>query len=114
MTDSAAEHLPLTPATFQLLLSLSAGPRHGWALRQEIDERTQGRVRLGAGTLYSALQRMEGDALIRETEAPEDLEGVSPRWRFFVATDFGRDVLRAEVARLEENARSARALLADG
>lgn len=110
---TAADLLPLTPATFQLLTSLVGGPGHGYGLKREIEERTGGRVRLGAGTLYTALQRMERDGLIRETEAPPDMqEEASSRWRFYEATRFGRSVLEAELGRLEADVRLARGALA--
>ncbi|MGD2070294.1 MAG: helix-turn-helix transcriptional regulator [Gemmatimonadota bacterium] len=110
---TAADLLPLTPATLQLLSSLVRDPGHGYGLKREIEERTGGRVRLGAGTLYTALQRMERDGLIRETATPPQMEDeASSRWRFYEATELGRRVLEAELGRLEADVRLARGALA--
>src|SRR5687768_3699825 len=79
--------LPLTAATFQILLSLARGVAHGYGIRREVEERTAGMVSLGAGTLYAGLQRLERDGLIGETEAPADLgDEPSSRWRFYLLT----------------------------
>lgn len=111
--DEAPERfLPLTPATFQLLLGLTKGPLHGYGLKRDVEERTGGRIRLGAGTLYAGLQRMEGEDLVVEVEPPDEKEAVaSSRWRFYDITPLGRRVLEAELRRLEEDVRAARALL---
>jgi DNA-binding PadR family transcriptional regulator len=107
--------LPLTPTTFQLLVSLMHGPAHGYGLKRDIEERTGDAMRLGAGTLYTSLQRMERDGLIRETDAPPELQGeASSRWRFYAVTELGRRVLRAELERLETGVRDARRALAEG
>lgn len=107
--------LPLTATTFQLLVSVIRGPAHGYGLKRDIEERTDGDMRLGAGTLYTTLQRMERTGLIRETEAPAKLEEeASSRWRFYTATDLGRRVLEAELERLEAGVRDARLALGTG
>ena len=104
---------PLTSATFHILLSLMQQPAHGYAIKRMVEERTEGAVLLGAGTLYAGLQRMTNDGLIEETEAPEDAGDVEPgpRWRFYAITSHGRSVLRAEVARLESDLEAARAIV---
>jgi len=107
-------HLPLTPVTFQVLVSLVRGPMHGYGVRRDVEQRTEGRFTLGAGTLYTRLQRMEESGLIRETGTPEGFEDeASSRWRFYQITGLGEQVLRAEVLRLESDAAAARALLAE-
>ncbi len=107
--------LPLTPTTFQLLVSLVRSPAHGYGLKRDIEERTEGAMRLGAGTLYTGLQRMEREGLIRETQAPADLEEeASSRWRFYAVTELGRRVLEAELQRLEADVRHARVALRPG
>jgi DNA-binding PadR family transcriptional regulator len=84
---------------------------HGYAVKREVEERTGGVVRLGAGTLYAGIQRMERDGLIEETDAPDagDVEP-SARWRVYRLTPLGNDVLRAERARLERDLEYARSL----
>ena len=66
--------LPLTPATFHILLSLHEGVKHGYRIKREVEERTSGVIRLGAGTLYEAIQRLDRSGLIEQTKAPADLE----------------------------------------
>lgn len=94
--------LPLTPATFHILATIAAGPMHGYAIKREVEERTNGVVRLGASTLYAGIQRMEREGLLKESPPPEDLsQDAGSRWRFYEITELGRDVLNLEVARLE-------------
>jgi DNA-binding PadR family transcriptional regulator len=104
---------PLTPATFHILLSLAEEPAHGYHIKRLVEERTDGAVRLGAGTLYAGLRRMEGNGLIEEVEAPETAGDVEPgsRWRFYSITREGRDALQAEIERLEADLRAARAVV---
>jgi DNA-binding PadR family transcriptional regulator len=104
---------PLTPATFHILLTLAEEPAHGYQIKRVVEERTEGAVSLGAGTLYAGIRRMEGEALIRETEAPPESLEVEPgsRWRFYAITAKGRQVLQAEIARLEADVAAARAIV---
>lgn len=110
--SAAAEHIPLKPAYFHILLSLSGEPVHGYGVRQEVEERTGGTILLAAGTLYEALQRLQRDGLVVETETPADApDGANSRWRFYRATPLGVQVLALEVARLEADVAAARARL---
>lgn len=102
-------HLPLSPVKLQVLLSLSDGDKHGYGIKHEVEERTEGKVRLGAGTLYAAIRRLEMEKLLEEVGAPPGTEGDTERWRFYRLTAFGRRVLFAEVRRLEADIRAARA-----
>ncbi len=104
---------PLTPATFHILVSVAQGPAHGYRIKRVVEQRTEGAVQLGAGTLYAGIRRMVGDGLIEETEPPEDVGTVEPssRWRFYGITDVGSDVLEREIARLEADLRAARAVV---
>jgi DNA-binding PadR family transcriptional regulator len=112
MSSHPQNLLPLTPLTLQLLVSLMKGPAHGYGLKRDVEERTAGRIRVSAGTLYTGLQRMERDGLIRETDAPPDVvEEASSRWRFYEATDLGRQTLRAELERLEAAVHAVRGAL---
>ena len=105
--------LPLKPVHFHILLSLLDRPAHGYGVRSAIEERTEGRIVLAAGTLYETLQRLERDGLVRETTAPKEA-GAGSRWRFYQATGLGRRVLAAETSRLEADVAAARARLAGG
>ena len=104
--------LPLTPITFHVLLSLVDQPRHGYGIKREVEDRTSGAIRLGAGTLYEGIQRMEQKTLVRAADPPKDA-GREPgsRWRFYAITELGRAVLEAELARLEADVRHARAMV---
>ena len=104
---------PLTPATFHILLSVAQGPAHGYRIKRVVEERTDGAVQLGAGTLYAGIRRMVGDGLIEETEPPEDAGTVEPssRWRFYEITDVGSAALEREIARLEADLQVARAVV---
>lgn len=100
---------PLTPATFHILLSLTHEAAHGYNIKRMVEERTNGAVLLGAGTLYAGIRRMAKDGLIQESEPPQDAGEVEPgsRWRFYSITPRGRDVLEAEVTRLESDLAAA-------
>ncbi len=99
----------MTTRTLQILLALSDGPRHGYGIKQSVEERTNGAVRLGSGTLYEAVHRLVGQGHIEEVDAPteEPSSGGPPR-RFYALTDAGRDALREELRRMDEVVRFAR------
>jgi len=101
--------LPLAPASFHILISLADADRHGYALIQNISDRTAGGVRLGAGTLYRTIQRLLEDGLIVELEDRPDPDEDDERRRYYRITLFGRAVARAEADRLAELVRLARA-----
>lgn len=102
LTERARTHLPLTDAVFHLLLSLADGPAHGYGILLEVEERSDGAVRMGTGTLYSAVKRLRDQGLIEDVEAPADAEaGGDPRRRYYGLTRLGRVVLREEARRLE-------------
>ncbi len=101
--------LPIPPATFHILMALAAGDRHGYAIIQEVAERTQNKIRLGAGTLYRSLQRMLEQGLIVETGDRPAPEQDDERRRYYRITRYGQAVARAEARRLTELVRLARA-----
>ena len=92
------DFLPLTEAAFHVLIALSDGPRHGYAIMQDITERTAGSIAIGAGTLYTLLKRLVGGGLVEETDAP--LANADERRRYYKLTPTGRAVARAEADRL--------------
>jgi DNA-binding PadR family transcriptional regulator len=103
------ELLPLPPATFHILLSLAVEDRHGYAIIQDVAERTDGAVKLSAGTLYRSIQRMLEQHLLEERHqrpAPEDDD---ERRRYYRITPFGEAVARAETRRLQGLVKLARA-----
>lgn len=115
MSSDPHDGAPLTPLTMGLLLALADGDLHGYALLQEIERQSGGRLRPGTGTLYAALQRLEDEGLIRESPdlpAPDE----DQRRRYFRITPVGRDAVRVEADRMLDTLRHAAAkrLLADG
>ncbi len=107
MSDHQA-FLPLSPAVFQILLALADRERHGYAIIQDVEARTDGRLRLSPGTLYSNLKRMLEKGLIRETSTRPDPAHDDERRRYYRLSRLGREVATAELARLEQLVRQAR------
>ncbi|MDQ3920424.1 MAG: PadR family transcriptional regulator [Acidobacteriota bacterium] len=103
------ELLPLTPAVFHILLALADGERHGYGVIKEVDARTEGRVRLGPGTLYGSIKRMLAEGMIEESGERPDPELDDERRRYYRLTKFGRRVAVAEAERLSRLVASARA-----
>ena len=106
---SASSFLPLPSATFHILLALSDEDRHGYAIIQDVAARTNGELKLSAGTLYRSIQRMLEHGLILETTDRPGIEFDDERRRYYRITPFGREVARAETRRLVELVRLARA-----
>jgi DNA-binding PadR family transcriptional regulator len=103
MTFTAAdvdELLPLQPATFHILMALADGDRHGYGIIQDVSARTDGALRLSAGTLYRSIQRMLEQGLIVETHERPAPEEDDERRRYYRITRFGEAVARAEARRL--------------
>ena len=112
MSDPACEarqFLPLPSATFHILLAVADNDRHGYAIIQDVSERTAGAIRLSPGTLYRSIQRMLEDGLIvepRERPAPDEDD---ERRRYYRITPLGAAVARAEAGRLASLVKMARA-----
>ena len=90
---------------FHILLSLVDQPRHGYGVIQEVEARTGSAVRLGAGTLYSAIKRIRAWGWVEEVRAPA---GEDARRRYYGLTAEGRRVVKSEARRLQELVRHAR------
>lgn len=97
---------PLTPAVMHVLLSLSGGDRHGYGILKDVRRQSEGRVKLGPGTIYGTLQRLMELGWVEETDAPAT---VDERRKYYRLTRAGRDAVKAEVDRLEALVRAARA-----
>ena len=109
VTTVAIVESMLPPATFHILLALAEEDRHGYAVIQEVAARTDGELKLSAGTLYRSIQRMLEQGLIVETRdrpAPEDDD---ERRRYYRITPPGAAAARAEARRLSQLIRMARA-----
>jgi DNA-binding PadR family transcriptional regulator len=87
---------------FHVLLCLAQGDRHGYRILKEVEERTNGRVRLSTGTLYPIVKRLLAEGLATEVRQPDD------RRRSYRLTAFGRLVATAEAERLEAMVTGAR------
>ena len=109
--DPAPESfLPLSPAAFHFLIALSTGDKHGWAAMKEIERLTQGRIRLGTGTLYGLVKRLLGQELIAESDERPPLQWDDERRRYYRLTELGRRVASAEAERMERALEVARRL----
>jgi DNA-binding PadR family transcriptional regulator len=101
---------PMTPAVFHVLLALTGGARHGYAIMQEVRDHTDGTLRLGAGTLYGTIDRLIRDGYVREVDGPAAESSRDARRRFYRITPDGRRALDAEVDRLERIVKTARTI----
>ena len=101
--------LPLPPAVFQILVTLADQDRHGYAIMQDVAERTDGRTRLSPGTLYGSIKRMLDEGLIVELDERPDPDHDDERRRYYRLTPFGREVAQSEADRLTTLLRQARA-----
>jgi DNA-binding PadR family transcriptional regulator len=100
--------LPLQPTTFHILLSLSDEDRHGYAIILDVARRTNGELKLSAGTLYRSIQRMLELGLITEMETRPAPEMDDERRRYYCITPLGTAVARAEAGRLRDLLKMAR------
>ena len=100
---------PLPSAAFQILLSLADEDLHGYGIMRQVASQTDGRVRLGPGTLYSSIQSLREAGLIEELDLLEDPSPGNERRRHYRLTAEGRKTARAEADRLADLLRVARA-----
>jgi DNA-binding PadR family transcriptional regulator len=100
--------LPLPPVTFHILLALAEQDRHGYAIIQDVERRTDGELKLEAGTLYRSIHRMLEQGLIEETLSRPTPEQDDERRRYYRITKFGVAVARAEARRLAQLVKLAR------
>lgn len=108
-TRDVDDLLPLKPALYLVLLALTDGDLHGYALKKEILRRTDGRVKLGAGTLYRSIRQLVDLGLIEESNQRPDPALDDERRSYFRLTGLGRQAARAETERLADLVRIARA-----
>ena len=106
MKQNFEHFVPLSPAALHILLSLAGEERHGYGIMQEIARQSEGRYKLGPGTLYDNIQRLMKDRLVEELE--NSLTGAESRRRYYRLTKLGRQVLLTEITRLEGAIREAK------
>src|SRR5882724_7925020 len=109
MRDSKPDSLlPLPTAVFHILIALADRDRHGYSIMQDVAARTENKVQLNAGTMYSSIRRMLEQGLIEELAQSPDPSSTDERRRYYRLTRFGRRVASAEVARLNVLLKQAR------
>jgi DNA-binding PadR family transcriptional regulator len=99
------DHLPLAPATLHILLALAGENLHGYGIMQEVARQSEGRYKLGPGTLYDNLQRLIKQRLVEEAGNQPD---ENSRRRYYRLSSLGQKVLSSEIARLEGVVKEAR------
>ncbi len=105
MKHDPGQFLPLAPATLHILLALAGEDLHGYGIMQEVARQSEGRYKLGPGTLYDNLQRLLAQGLVEEAGRPNSDD--DPRRRYYHLASPGRRVLAAEIDRLEGVVREA-------
>ena len=105
------ELLPLTPGMFHVLIALADGEKHGYAIIKEVVRRTDGAIRLSAGTLYTLIRRFVQDGVIAESDERPDPSLDDERRRYYRLTARGRKAAEEEALRMETTARQARTRL---
>ncbi len=95
-------NVPLTPAVLHILLALAAQERHGYGIMKQVEVDSQGKVKMGPGTLYGSLKRMIHAGLICESEKRIDPEMDDERRVYYKITGLGKKALAAELQRYRE------------
>lgn len=111
--EQVRANLPLTETTYFIMLILAKAPRHGYAIMKEASQLSQGRVELSTGTLYGALKRLLDQGWIRRAEDPER-DATGRVRKAYSLTPLGRQILEAEVQRLNSLTRAAEVRLLKG
>jgi DNA-binding PadR family transcriptional regulator len=93
---------PLTPAVLHILLALSTKERHGYGIMKQVESESQGKVKMGPGTLYGSLGRMMEAGLIRESDKKVDPDLDDERRVYYRITALGQTTLAAELERYRE------------
>jgi len=104
--------LPLSLPIFHMLLVLTEGERHGYALKRAILQRTEGKLNLGSGALYGSINKMLEEGLIEESDERPDPHLDDERRRYYRITALGQRVVEAEAMRLRDLVRLAKSRLA--
>jgi DNA-binding PadR family transcriptional regulator len=92
--------LPVKPVELLVLSMLSGGDRHGYGIRQDILDHTDGAIALEAGNLYRTIRRLEAEGWVDESEQRPAAAEDDERRRYYRLTPFGRRVLATELERL--------------
>jgi DNA-binding PadR family transcriptional regulator len=114
MAKKSAARAPLTPAVLHILLALSTGERHGYGIMKQVQADSQGKAKMGPGTLYGSMGRMMEAGLIRESDKRVDPAMDDERRIYYELTGAGRAALQAELERYCGVVAVAKARLAKG
>ena len=114
MVKKDTAQAPLTPAVLHILLALSTRERHGYGIMKQVDADSQGKVKMGPGTLYGSMERMMKAGLIRESVKRVDPEIDDERRIYYQLTGAGRAALEAELTRYRDVVAVAKGRLAHG
>ncbi|HLF91593.1 MAG TPA: PadR family transcriptional regulator [Anaerolineales bacterium] len=111
--EDLQNNLPLTEATYFILLSLAPEPKHGYAIMKDVQELSHGRINFSTGTLYGAIKRLlEHNWIHRVEESISDNNGQLRK--AYALTELGRRILKAEVERLNALVQVAQVRLSEG
>src|SRR5215475_911902 len=99
MAKKDTAQAPLTPAVLHILLALSTRERHGYGIMKQVEADSEGKVKMGPGTLYGSIGRMMEAGLLRESEKRVDPELDDERRIYYKITGEGRAALAAELKR---------------
>ena len=113
MASGPTRNSPLSPATLHILLALARGNLHGYGIIQEVARNTDGRYRLGPGTLYDNLKKLMDTGLVADAPKSSSSKRKSAAAkeddrRFYTLTKEGRAALTVEVDRLQSVVTQAR------
>jgi DNA-binding PadR family transcriptional regulator len=108
MTENISQPQPLTPAVFHILLALADGEKHGYSIMKDVEKQTNGKIKLGPGTLYGSIKRMLLAGLIEESDERPDPTLDDERRRYYRLSGLGQNVLSVESQRLEQAVNIAR------
>lgn len=108
MAEQTSPQQPLTPAVFHILLALADGEKHGYSIMKDVESQTQGKIKMGPGTLYGSIKRMLSAGFIEETDERPDPALDDERRRYYRLSNLGQKVLSAEILRLEQAVKIAR------
>src|SRR5262245_6304757 len=114
MAKKSAAPTPLTPAVLHILLALSTAERHGYGIMKQVEADSQGKVKMGPGTLYGSMGRMTEAGLVRESDKRIDPEMDDERRIYYELTGAGRAALEAELKRYRDVVAVAKGRLAHG
>lgn len=102
MAQNPESFLPLTESVFHILLGLTDKERHGYGIMQEVKRRTNGKVKLGPGTLYGSIKRLLAGRWIEESVERPDPSINDERRRYYRLTELGRGIAAAEARRIAD------------